>query len=1377
MQVNLMENKEVSEVFIFPLSLAQQRLWFMDQLEPGSAMYNIPLAFRMSGSLDVDALRQTVEAIVSRHEALRTTFRMVDEQPMQCIAEQGSISLCVTDLTDLPETGRGTEVERLTSEEFGKPFDLVHGPLFRINLLRLGEKEHILLLVMHHIISDGWSIGVLLQEMAAFYNAFVQGTVPSLPELPIQYADFAEWQREWLKGEALESQASYWKRQLDGTLPVLELSTDHPRPVVQTYRGKRKSRVLPKPLEKALTALSQREGVTLFMTALAAFQTLLHRYTGQDDVIVGSVTANRDRVEIEGLIGFFVNTLALRTDLSGNPTFRELLKRVREVALGAYAHPDLPFDMLIEELNVPRGLSYSPLFQVMFLFQNAPLESFQLAGLKLVSLEAGTDTAKFDLTLELTEGQEGLSCSVVYNTDLFDGDTVERMTGHFQTLLQGIVDHPDARLSELPLLTEPERRQLLVEWNAMSADYPENKCIHELFEEQVERTPAAMALSYEGRSLTYRELNERANRLAHYLRKLGVGPDVLAGICMERSLEMMIGLLGILKAGGAYVPMDPDFPPERLAFLVEDAKTPVVLTQKKLADVLPGIKARMIYLDTPEYHQSAMGMPDANPEKKVAPENLVYVIYTSGSTGRPKGVAVEHRQLVNYVQGISERMAFEPGWNYATVSTIAADLGNTVVFPSWCTGGCLHVISKERLADPEALADYFERYQIDCLKIVPSHLAALLAGPDPQKLIPRHRLILGGEASRCDWIAGLQKYAADCRIFNHYGPTETTVGVLTYAVNGMPPSSVSGTLPLGRPLSNSKIYILDAHRQPVPVGVPGQVYISGKGVARGYWNQPEKTAERFTADWFSKQPEERIYRTGDRARYLPDGNIEFLERVDQQVKIRGFRIELGEIESILSEHEAVREVKVIAREDAAGDKRLVAYIVPDGKSVLPLDVLREHLKGKLPEYMIPGAFMMLEKIPLTPNGKVDHRALPAPEYTRSALEEEYAAPETPVEQALAEIWADVLGVKQVGVNDNFFQLGGHSLLAVRLFVRIRKWSGVDLPLAILFQTPTVRGLAKILDPGGSTAIASGGALPKITLPVQQWRSLVSIHPEGSRPPLFLVHAVGGNLLYYQSLLGHLGPDQPVYGLQARGIDGVLPPHSSMKEMAGYYVAEIRTVQPSGPYFLGGASFGGTCAFEIAQQLTQQGEKVAFLALLDSIGPGEHGYRAWRTSFKRRVSRGLKDDGVIKKIPLPIYFFKRVSRYMANRMRELSCDLFRLSKRPVPLELRELDLFRNHNKAINSYEPHPYPGPVTLFRGPVGTDWPYNDPELGWKNLVRGTLKTVIIPAGHHEFVESAELGAQFAASLKEAQDGINKQTKFSSVAREEMAKAGNNVRG
>jgi len=1368
-----MENKEVSEVFIFPLSLAQQRLWFMDQLEPGNPMYNIPEAIRMSGSLNVEALRRTVEAIVARHESLRTTFRMVDEQPMQCIAEQGSSSLCVTDLTDIPTTDLKQEAGRLTGEEFQKPFDLVHGPLFRVNLLRLGEEEHILLLTMHHIISDGWSLGVLLQEMAAFYNAFSQGTAPSLPELPIQYADFAEWQREWLKGEALESQTSYWKQQLGGTTPVLELPTDHPRPASQTYRGKRKSFVLPKTMLEALKALSQREGGTLFMTALAAFQILLHRYTGQEDVIVGSVAANRNRVEIEGLIGFFVNTLALRTDLSGNPTFRELLKKVREVALGAYAHPDLPFDMLIEELNVTRDPSYNPLFQVMFLFQNAPVESFQLSGLKLTFLEIATESSKFDLTLELIEGQEELSYSIIYNTDLFNGDTIERMAGHFRTLLQGIVATPDARLSELPVLTAPERHQLLVEWNDTRADYPRGKCIHELFEEQVEQTPDVMALNYEDQGLTYRELNRRANRLAHYLRKLGVGPDVLVGVCMERSLEMMVGLLGILKAGGAYVPLDPDFPAERLAFQTEDAGAPVVLTQKKLADGLPKIAAGMIYLDAPEYHQSATAMPDTNPEKEASAENLVYVIYTSGSTGRPKGVAVEHRQLVNYVHGISERLALEPGWSYATVSTIAADLGNTVVFPSWCTGGCLHVISKDRLADPVALAEYFERYRIDCLKIVPSHLAALLTGPDPRKLIPRRRLILGGEASRCEWIANLQKYAADCRIFNHYGPTETTVGVLTYPVGDVLPASASGTLPLGRPLPNSQIYILDGQQQPVPVGVPGQLYIGGSGVARGYWNRPEKTAERFMANWLGNYPEDRVYRTGDRARYLPDGNIEFLERVDQQVKIRGFRIELGEIESILSEHEAVREVKVTAREDVPGDKRLVAYIVPEGKSIPSLDALREYLKGKLPDYMVPAAFVTLEKIPLTPNGKVDHRALPAPEYTRPELEQAYAAPRTSVEQALADIWAEVLGVKQVGINDNFFQLGGHSLLAVRLFVRIRKWAGVDLPLAILFRSPTVRGLAEIIDPGGSAALASGGALSEISVDVQQWRSLVPIHPVGSRPPLFLVHAVGGNLLYYHSLLRHLGPDQPVYGLQARGIDGVLSPHSSMKEMAGCYIDEIRSVQPSGPYFLGGASFGGTCAFEIAQQLIQQGEKVAFLALLDSIGPGTSGYHAWRTSFKRRISHGLKDNdnGVTQKISLPFYLLKRIYRYISNRMRELSCDFFRLIKKPVPLELRELDLFRNHNKAINNYMPHQYTGDIILFRGPVGNEWPYNDLELGWKNLVKGELRIIIIPARHYEFVESAELGTQFAASLKEAQDKIKKKLTFNDVIQQEKVNA------
>ena len=1049
----------------------------------------------------------------------------------------------------------------------------------------------------------------------------------------------------------------------------------------------------------------------------------------------------------------------MRADLSGNPTFRELLQRVRKIALGAYAHPDLPFDMLIEELNVPRDPAYNPLFQIMFLFQNTPMESFRLPGLTLTPLDADTDTAKFDLTLELIEEHNGLSCSIGYNTDLFDSATIERMAGHFRTLLQGIVDNPDALLSDLPLLTEPECHQLLVEWNATRKDYPRNKCIHELFEEQVERTPDALALRYEDRSLTYRELNHRSNRLAHYLQKLGVEPDILVGICMERSLEMMVGLLGILKAGGAYVPMDPDFPPDRLAFLAKDAGASVVLTQKRLADVLPGISAEIVCLDAPEYCRLEEEMPDNNPPGEVSAENLVYVIYTSGSTGRPKGVAVEHRQLVNYVHGICERMAFEPGWNYATVSTIAADLGNTVVFPSWSTGGCLHVISKDRLADPVALADYFERYRIDCLKIVPSHLAALLTGPGPQKLIPQRRLILGGEASRCDWIAGLQKYAKDCRIFNHYGPTETTVGVLTYPVSDVLPGSVSGTLPLGRPLPNSKIYILDAQQKPVPVGVPGQVYISGEGVARGYWNRPEQTAEKFMTDWFSGHSEDRMYRTGDRARYLPDGNIEFLERVDQQVKIRGFRIELGEIESILSEHEAVKDVKVVAREDVPGDKRLVAYIVSDGENIPSTEALGEHLRGKLPDHMIPGAFVMLEKIPLTLNGKVDLRALPVPDYTRTALGETYVAPRTPVEQALAEIWAEVLGVKQVGINDNFFHLGGHSLLAVRLFVRIRKWAGVDLPLATLFRSPTVRGLAEILDPGGSAAFVSGGKMPDVSAAAQQWRSLVPMHPEGSRPPLFLVHAVGGNLLYYHSLLRHLGPDQPVYGLQARGIDGVMPPHSSMKEMAGYYLAEIRTVQPSGPYFLGGASFGGTCAFEIAQQIIGQGKMVAFLALLDTIGPGASGYHAWRTSLKRRIFHALDDD-VTHKTSLPVYFLKRLYLYLSNRMRRLCCDLFRLVKHPIPLELRDWDLFRNHNKAINNYVPQQYPGSMTLFRGPEGNEWPYNDPELGWKDLVKGELKVIIISAPHHEFVESAELGAQFAENLKEAQDKIKKQGIF-----------------
>ena len=1132
--------------------------------------------------------------------------------------------------------------------------------------------------------------------MASLYEAISHGTVPSLPELPIQYADFAEWQREWLKGEVFASQVSYWKEQLAGKLPILELPTDHPRPAVQTYKGKRKARVLHKTLHEGIKALSEREGVTLFMTLLAAFQTLLHRYTGQDDIIVGSPIANRNQLEIERLIGFFVNTLVLRTDLSGNPTFRELLKRVREVALGAFVHQDLPFEKLVEELRVSRDLSYNPLFQVMFVLQNAPREPLQLSGLTLTPLDAETDTAKFDLTMELIEEPEGLASSIEYNTDLFDTDTVERMAGHFQALLQGIVSNPDARLSELPLLTEPERHRLLVEWNATQTDYPRDKCIHELLEEQVERTPDAVALFFEDQRLTYRELNRRANQLAHYLRRLGVGREVLVGICMERSLEMVVGLLGILKAGGAYVPLDPAYPKDRLAFMVEDTRIAVLLTQRRMIPVIPACTLKMLYLDAD--WDFVAGESDQNVPAQSTADSLAYVMYTSGSTGTPKGVEVLHRGVVRLVLN-TNYARLDGKETFLQLAPISFDASTFEIWAALLNGATCIVYTADALSTGK-LADVIRRHSVTTLWLTASLFNAVI-DEDSQALRGISQLLIGGEQLSAPHVRRAQEALPGTQIINGYGPTENTTFTCCYSIpQGLARDTT--TIPIGRPIANTEVYILDKHLQLVPVGVPGELYTGGDGLARGYRNRPDLTEEMFIPHPFRTKPGARLYKTGDLVRCCPDGNIEFLGRIDHQVKIRGFRIELGEIESVLGRHGSVREVVVMVREDVPGDKRLVAYIIPEGEQTPSVSVLRQYLKEKLPEYMVPNAFVMLEKLPLTPSGKVDRRALPAPEHTRPELEETYVAPRTPVEQSLAEIWADVLGVERVGVNDNFFELGGHSLKAVQLFVRIRKWAGIDLPLATLFRSPTVRALAELLDPGCATAPISGATTSEISSPVQHWRSLVTMQPEGNRPPVFLIHAIGGNLLYYLSLLHHLGPDQPVYGLQARGIDGVLSPHSSIEEMASHYIAEIRSVQSSGPYFLGGASFGGTVAFEIAQQFTQQGEKVAFLVLFDSVGPGARGYRYWRTSLRMRLSRTRGDD-LAQQTPLPLYLSRRICRYVSNTVRTLRCIFFGLTKRPIPLELREAYLFRSHNKALKRYLPQQYFGPITLFRGPAGKE--------------------------------------------------------------------------
>jgi amino acid adenylation domain-containing protein len=1040
-----------------PLSFAQEPMWFLDQLEPGNPAYIMGNAFRLRGPLHVDALGRSLKEIVRRHESLRTNFAMVDGQPVQVISPALDLALPLTDLEGLPVAEQEAQVRQLAHAEAGRPFDLEGEPLVRARLLRLGEEDHVLSLCLHHLISDGWSMGVLFRELSALYRAFSRGESSPLPELPIQYADYALWHRQWLQERVLDSQLSYWKQQLSSTPPNLELPTDRLRPAVQTYRGAKRFLTLPKDLYQALKALGQRERSTLYMVLLAAFRTLLYRYTGQEDIAVGSPIAGRNRPEVEGLIGLFLNMLVLRTDLSGNPTFRELLARVREVTLAAYAHQDVPFERLVAALQPPRDPSRSPLFQVML--EVSPLQALELDGLSVSKLDLDRGTAQLDLSLQLREGTERVRGHFEYNTDLFDASTIDRLADHFQMLLEGIARDPEQRILELPLLSPPEKHQILVEWNDTSKDYPHHACIHQLLEAQAERIPDATAVSFEGAELSYRAFNHRANQLAHHLQRLGVGPEVLVGVYMERSLEMVLALYGILKAGGAYVPLDPAFPADRIAFMITDAELSVVLTQGRIINDLPPHQAQVVTVDTSWDDISAESQADV--ENGVTSGNLAYVMYTSGSTGKPKGVMLRHRNVVNFFVGMDECLPHDPPGVWLAVTSLSFDI--SVLELLWTLSHGFKVViyagegQSRDVRERSSVPALIERHQVTHFQCTPSMASMLLLDDESRTALSTvPTWLLGGEAFPVALAAELNEMMSG-DIINMYGPTETTVWSSTYRVG-----QSKRTIPIGRPIANTQLYILDSKMQPVPVGVTGELFIGGDGVARGYVNRPELTAERFVNDPFLGEPDARLYRTGDLARYRPDGNIEFLGRIDYQVKVRGHRIELGEIESVLGQHPAVREAVVTVREDVPGDKRLVAYVVPNHQLPLAIGELRGLLKDKLPDYMVPAAFVELEALPLTPNNKVDRRNLPPPPGERQA-EDLYIAPQNELERVIAGIWQDLLQVDRVGVADNFFDLGGHSLLATLVVARVRKALRVDLPLRTLFDTPTVAGLAESVE--------------------------------------------------------------------------------------------------------------------------------------------------------------------------------------------------------------------------------------------------------------------------------------------------------------------------
>ena len=1039
-----------------PLSFAQQRLWFLNRLEPKNPAYNQPTVLRLSGELNMEALQKSLNAIVARHEVLRTTVTAINANPMQLVNESRPLELRVIDLSDRPALKRESEVQELLRELTSRCFNLAQDLMVRGSLLRLGENDHVLLLVTHHIASDNWSDQILFREIATFYEAFVNERSPLLSDLPIQYADFASWQRHWLQGDVLDEELIYWKKQLEGRAPVLELPTDRPRPLVHTHQGAQRSIKLATQLCQKLKELSREQDATLFMILLAAFQNLLYRYTGQDDIIVGSPITNRGRTEVEGLLGFFINTLVLRTDFSGNPTFQELLARVREVCLQAYAHQDLPFERIVEELQPNRDISRNPLFEVMLELRQAHNKTAKSAGMKIEELEFDSGLAKFDLTLYIIDEGDTLLALIEYRTDLFDAATIDRMLGHFETLLEEIVDNPKQRVSDFPLLTAAERHQHLVEWNDTDKEYPKDKCLHHLFETQVERTPEAAAVIYEGRQLTYSELNQRANRLANYLQKLGVGPEVLVAICVERSLEMIVGLLGVLKAGGAYVPLDPGYPKERQNFMLRDAQVRVVLTQKKF---LNGINHPKVVSSDRDWQEIALES-DENPDSRATPENLAYVIYTSGSTGTPKGVLGLHRGAVNRLNWMWNAYPFNAK-EIACLKTSLTFVDSVCeIFGPLLQGIPSVVISDETLKDPRRLIQILSDSRVTRIVLVPSLLRVLLdACPDIQDELPELRIwITSGEILPSDLVLAFQKIMPRSTLINLYGSTEVAADVTCYEVRNNGPLK---SVPIGLPIANSHIYILDRYLNPVPIGIPGELHVGGVGLARGYLNHAKLTADKFIPDPFSTEPGARLYKTGDLARRVANGNIEFLGRLDAQVKIRGFRIEPGEIEAVLGQHPAVYQNAVVLREygNPLPGNRLVAYVVPRRGQTADSSELRSFLKTKLPDYMLPSAFEFLAALPLTANGKLDRKALPAPDHTQFVSSRIFIAPRTANEQTVAEIWSSVLGFEKVGIQDNFFDLGGHSLLAIQIMLRLSDRFRTLLPLRMIFEKPNVEELA------------------------------------------------------------------------------------------------------------------------------------------------------------------------------------------------------------------------------------------------------------------------------------------------------------------------------
>jgi amino acid adenylation domain-containing protein len=1314
-----------------PLSFAQRRLWFIDQMGGGSVQYNMPGAMRIVGKFEEEVAERAFRRIIERHQPLRTVIVNGEQGPVQRIRKEFEFRLGWKDLRDKGREEQELLVAEALEADAVQAFDLSRDLMLRAAFLRLSEEEGVLQFNMHHIAADGWSMGILVKEFGELYEAYAGGKQDPLPELSIQYADYAEWQREWLQGEVVERQLRYWEEQLADLPEVHGLVLDRVRPGVQSYEGGVETVEVEEELLRGLKQVGRGEQATLFMVLQGVFGLLLWRHGNGGDVVMGTAVANRLQKELEPLVGFFVNTLVLRVECKAGEKYREYVERVRAVNLEAQGHQDVPFEQVVERLKPRRSSSYGALFQIMFnMDQRAELH---LPDMTVLPLQGPRVIAKFDLMLDALEDRGRLELRFTYNTALFEAATIARMGGRLKNLLRGVVANPEARIEELPLLSEAEREHLLYELNRTGVEYPRNLCVHELFETQVAKAPEALAVVYGKRQLTYAQLNRQANQLAHYLHKLGIKPDSRVAICMDRGIEMLVALLGVLKAGAAYVPLDPAHPQRRLQRMFQDSSPEVVLTQKHLQAAISEWGHALPLLDLSSAAPPWKDQPENNPDRASlgpTPQHVACIIYTSGSSGVPKGAMIEHRSIVNLVRDLRS-VQLSPEDVVGQVSNTSFDAATFEIWGALAAGAQIAGIAQKETISPLVLAEKIKETRTSVL-LLTTALFNQIASDAPNSLAGLRCLLFGGEVAEPRRVARVLSVAKPEHLLHLYGPTETTTYSTRYEVKSI---NDDRKVPIGQPVSNTLIYVLDARGDPAPLGVPGDMYIGGAGLARGYLNRPELTAERFVPNPFAQQAGARMYRTGDLGRWLADGNIEFLGRSDAQVKIRGFRIELGEIEARLLECAGVRQAVVMVREDTPEEKRLVAYYVMDeesaGAGAQPeMGAMRRHLSGCLPEYMVPAAYVRLQRLPLTPHGKLDRNALPQPQSSAYAVRE-YEEPQGEMESRVAGIWAEVLSIERVGRHDNFFELGGHSLLAMRLVERLRQQK-FHLDVHTIFTNPILSGMAaRVMENvDGRQDLERNNKF--------QHSSLVELKVGNpSVQPFFLIHPVGGYVSCYSELALGLEYEGPVFGLQ---IAGTVSP--TIEQMAGKYLEAVRSVQPQGPYLLGGWSMGGVVAYEMARQLNCVGECISVLVMLDSSFPNR-----MKTDVNWSLDEKLALGIIASELGIRHQGLAPVENNTWNKitLEELLIVVLQAGKAqdrlPASFGIQELrqrhEIILKNASGVRSYQALPYDGEIHLVRAMENTN---ADPFLGWSALP-AKVSVINQPGDHFSMMRRPHVAA------------------------------------